>query len=192
MSVGETWWHGHWIRTNRCTVILMMCLASVTSQDTHFYKVTSVFIIHHCVRNFWWNYTVTIVSLKPSTFGLNWEHFNVPIFLSLQHSISVLMCSVVIHFGKAHDTGAFKANSTGTRYHHRFSQNWSNVPQRERGTLGRESHLRCYSLMIRVAEDVVLVHVLCWKWRCVTHPLTQGRGVDSRLVTVLLKLALCC
>ena len=42
------------------------------------------------------------------------------------------------------------------------------------------------------AENVILVHILCWKWRCVTHPLTQGRGVDSRPVTVLLKLALCC
>ena len=51
---------------------------------------------------------------------------------------------------------------------------------------------RTYCTQRTIAEDVILVHVLCWKWRCVTQPLTQGRGVDSRPVTVLLKLALCC
>ena len=60
---------------------------------------------------------------------------------------------------------------------------------RERETPGHESRSRCHSLMICVTEDVVLVHVLCRKWRCVTHSLTQDRGVDSHSVTVLLKLA---
>ena len=49
-----------------------------------------------------------------------------------------------------------------------------------------------YCTQRTVAEDVILVHVLCWKWRCVSQSLTQGRGVDSRSVTVLLKLALSC
>ena len=47
-----------------------------------------------------------------------------------------------------------------------------------------------------VAEDVILVYVLCWKWCCVSHSLREewltGRGVDSRSATVLLKIALCC
>ena len=30
------------------------------------------------------------------------------------------------------------------------------------------------SLMIRVNEDVILVHVLCWQWHCVTHSLTHS------------------
>ena len=56
----------------------------------------------------------------------------------------------------------------------------------------RDLRSRCNSLMIRLAEDMILVHVPCQKWRCVSQSLTQGIGVNSRSVTVLLKLALCC
>ena len=52
--------------------------------------------------------------------------------------------------------------------------------------------LQTYCTQRTVTEDMILVHALCWKWHCVTHSLTQGRGVDSRSVTLLLKLALCC
>ena len=34
---------------------------------------------------------------------------------------------------------------------------------------------RCHSLMICIAEDVILVHVLCWKRRCVTHSLRADK-----------------
>ena len=36
---------------------------------------------------------------------------------------------------------------------------------------GRDLRLCCDLFMIRIAEDVILVHVLCWKWCCVTYSL---------------------
>ena len=61
---------------------------------------------------------------------------------------------------------------------------------------GGYSRSRCDSFMISEStahrelslRRRILIHILCWEWRRVT----QGRGVDSLSVTVLLKLALCC
>ena len=118
----------------------------------------------------------------------------------LSQSVAMFSLIQVIREWPAEDMNHVRA---ATHVHERDSRSrwfkWQrerdSCPQEvvcERGTSGRESRLCCHSLMIRIAEDVVLIHVLCWKWRCVSQSLTQGRGVDSRSVTVLLKLALCC
>ena len=101
-------------------------------------------------------------------------------------NIHVASCRVILLHSKSH--------SRSQTWFSDLLRTWItfalSLNHRERDSAGRSRTTD--SLIIHVAEDVILIHVLCWQWRCVTHSLTQGRGVDSRSVTVLLKLALCC
>ena len=58
MNVGvlETYWDVHWVKTERWTIMLMMCLPYITSQDTHFRTNSNT--IQWKISDWWgWEYT---------------------------------------------------------------------------------------------------------------------------------------